>query len=318
MSLSHPTNYIAQLALLAAVVATSPNCGSESPQWGTVSSPDATKSNDATKAKEEVAAKVKITCASSAETCGHSINPNTCDSVDKEDFSYELSVETEKLLKTLEKVFQSIEKARNLTDLSSMVEHKSYSGYQYAVVSVNTGEFYGHIEIGENLYDKGITEITLFINLKSDEFKGEKGGPSVTCHFDANGKPLEIFFMSPISINPSAQCVSESTIYELRGDYSAVIDKDPYTISKNIMRNTEDPSKMISDTYCNDCDSTPINCDFSGTILDIGCDSSPIAAPYSTWKTSMKRKIDPQVAQSLLEKLTGEVEQLLKKHNIHP
>ncbi|MBI5754486.1 hypothetical protein HZA40_05070 [Candidatus Peregrinibacteria bacterium] len=213
-------------------MATSPNCNSEQAKWETVSFPDATKTSDASGyIGKEVAAQAKIACASSAETCGHSINPNTCDSVDKQDFAYELSVETDKLLQTLEKIFQSIEQTKNLSDLSSMIKSKSYDdGGKYTGFAFNIDEFDGYVEIEEHIYWKDITEVRLFVEQKSDKIEGEKEGPSIACYFDTAGKPLEIVFWSPLSLNFSAQCVRQSTMYDLRGDYSVQIDKDPYTI----------------------------------------------------------------------------------------
>lgn len=85
------------------------------------------------------------------------------------------------------------------------------------------------------------------------------------------------------------------------------------------MRHTNDSDKKISNT-CTDCDSTPIQCDFSGTVVETSCDSSSIAGigtPESTWKTLIKRKMDPQATQSLLEKLTTKNNQMLEKHGIH-
>lgn len=311
---------LSSYALLATVVVANPNCiDSISAQRGTVSSPDVTASPDASMyVASEIVAMTKVTCASLAETCGHSRTSDVCGSVDKQDFTYELSVEVDKFLQGFEEILQSIETRENLTDLSSKVKHSSYSdGTKYSSIHFNTGKFYGHITIAE--YKDG-KSIAVFKNPNPDNLpdkftEAQTTGGDITCKFDAKGKPITMWLWTPLSLNFKAQCVRESARYQLFGNYS-----DQYSVQNVIIkmrdRGGNDQQTNISDG-CSACDPEPIQCDFSQTSVSTECTTHP-DIEASEWVEYSTRKIDPKIAQSLLEKLAAKINQMLEKHGIQP
>lgn len=321
MNLSRPSSYMAQSALLAILKMATPGCTDSIPvQHGTVGTPDATKTGDAsTKIGNEVAAKAKVACASLSETCGHSKDLDVCESVDKQDFAYELSVEVDKFILDFEEILKFIESRENLFDLSSKVNHKTYDdGDKYSGLEFNTGEVYGHISIEKE--NNGTTIITMFKNPHSPTLTGQiqTTGGDISYYFDENGKPIKIVFHGPLSLNfgAQAQCFREFAMYILSGNYPSESIDDQNTIYKYRHTGAGSLDQKANDA-CNDCDPAPLKCDFSQTSVNTTCVQTSSDSETQWWENST-RKLDPQVAQSLLEKLATKIEQMLKKHGITP
>ncbi|MCK9185903.1 hypothetical protein M0P48_00495 [Candidatus Gracilibacteria bacterium] len=348
MSLSSPNNYAARLAILATMAAATPSC-IDQVEGVTIESTDGANAFDASIATidmgttvektdvanvddasigtdikdigDEVSFKSKNLCPLFSETCGHSksTEADLCASVDKQDFADELSVEMDKALQIFEKIIRSIEANENLADLSSKVKHTPFG---YSLLEVNTDEFYMGIFI-HNENQNGVNSVRLSRYFKP--ISGGTGGNDLVCRFDASGKPLSIELQTPFLLDPSDEQCDEgkSTDYFLFGDQGGDYLKAyygnnydnlglPNAISEFRHRETKDEQSWENGCACGQL---PIQCPSSKTSIDTGCTVTP--GTGTGWSEVLSREMDPQAAQSLLERLTALVEELLKKHGIH-